>query len=72
MGKVFWVTEMPGIGLYLPPIGDIDDIERVSATRAQAKQRTCTVRMLGAGERASIRLGPGFVAAMGTKQTPEK
>ena len=31
VGKVFWVTEMPGIGLYLPPIGDIDDIERVSA-----------------------------------------
>jgi hypothetical protein len=44
------------------------NIEQVSATRAQARQRTCTVSMLGAGERASIRLGPGFVAAMGTKQ----
>lgn len=36
---------------------------------APARQTPCAVRMMGAGEQASVRLAPGFVEAMGTKQT---
>lgn len=36
---------------------------------AEAIQTPCAVEMLGAGEKASVRLGPGFLEAMGSKQT---
>lgn len=62
----------------LPVLGDrpgsseawvLVDVGPAGATGADAMQTPCTVQMFGAGERASVRLGPGFLEAMGSKQT---
>lgn len=45
------------------------DVAAPGATTAEAMQTPCDVRMIGAGDKASVRLGPGFVEAMGTKAT---
>jgi hypothetical protein len=45
------------------------DVDAPGAGSATAQQTSCSVRILGAGDKASVRLGPGFVEALGTKQT---
>ena len=45
------------------------DVEAADADGASAQQTPCEVTMTGAGDKASVKLGPGFVEAMGTKQT---
>ena len=42
----------------------------VDVADGMTTQRTCRVDMKGGGERASVRLGDGFVEALGVRQIP--
>jgi len=62
----------------LPVLGDrpgaseawvLVDLEVTGAATASAVRTPCSVRMLGAGDRAQVRLGPGFLEAIGPRST---
>ena len=45
------------------------DVKNSGPGTATAVHRPCAVRVLGAGDRANVRLGPGFLEAMGSRAT---
>ena len=62
----------------LPVLGDrpgaseawvLVELTQAGSGTASAVRTPCSVRMLGAGERAHVRLGPGFLEAMGARST---